>query len=71
MSGNFEIKGDADKCVTAMMAAADAVNPPLRLALGSTAYDNIEAALTRRLEALRAMKAVAYGADREDVRPMG
>jgi len=62
-SGEFVIKGDAEKCVTAMIAAADADSPPLRLPLGSTAYDNIDAALRARLEALHAMKAVAYSAD--------
>ncbi|MEM6161323.1 SDR family oxidoreductase [Erwinia sp. P6884] len=67
MSGEFAVKGDAEKCVTAMIAAADAASPPLRLPLGSTAYDNIEAALKTRLEALQAMKAVAYGADRHEV----
>ncbi|WP_336854585.1 SDR family oxidoreductase [Pseudescherichia vulneris] len=64
-SGEFVIKGDAEKCVTAMIAAADADSSPLRLPLGSTAYDNIDAALRARLEALHAMKAVAYSADRK------
>lgn len=64
-SGELVIKGDAEKCVTAMIAAADADSPPLRLPLGSTAYDNIDAALRARLEALHAMKAVAYSADRK------
>ncbi|MDZ7280297.1 SDR family oxidoreductase [Pantoea eucrina] len=67
MSGEFVIKGDAERCVTAMIAAADAASPPLRLPLGSTAYDNIEAALKTRLSALQAMKAVAYGADRQEM----
>lgn len=65
MSGEFAVKGDAEKCVTAIIAAADAASPPLRLPLGSTAYDNIEAALKMRLDALQAMKAVAYGSDRQ------
>lgn len=64
-SGEFAIKGDAEKCVAAMIAAADAASPPLRLPLGSTAYENINAALETRLEALHEMKAVAYSADRE------
>lgn len=63
LSGEFEIKGDAQKCVSAMIAAADADSVLLRLPLGSTAYNNIETALNRRLDALQAMKAVAYGAD--------
>lgn len=64
LSGEFAIKGDAEKCVAAMIAAADAASPPLRLPLGSTAYENINAALETRLEALQEMKAVAYSADR-------
>lgn len=67
MSGEFAVKGDAERCVTAMIAAADAASIPLRLPLGSTAYDNIEAALKMRLSALQAMKAVAYGADRQEM----
>ncbi|ADI78140.1 3-oxoacyl-ACP reductase (plasmid) [Pantoea vagans C9-1] len=67
MSGEFAIKGDAERCVSAMIAAADAASPPLRLPLGSTAYDNIEAALKMRLSALQVMKAVAYGADRQEM----
>ncbi|MDI9222268.1 SDR family oxidoreductase [Pantoea sp. EA-12] len=63
MSGDFAIKGDAAKSVTAMIATLDQAAMPLRLALGSTAYDNIEAALARRLAELRAQKAIAYGAD--------
>ncbi|RPD97813.1 SDR family oxidoreductase [Candidatus Pantoea deserta] len=62
-NGEFTIKGDAQKCVTAMIAAADADSTPLRLPLGSTAWDNIEKALSMRLDALRAMKSVAYSAD--------
>ncbi|EOC0266050.1 SDR family oxidoreductase [Cronobacter dublinensis] len=64
--GEFAIKGDARKCVAAIIAAADATNPPLRLPLGSTAYQNIETALSQRLDALRAMKNVAYSADRQE-----
>lgn len=63
-SGEFAIKGDPEKCVAAMISAADAASPPLRLPLGSTAYENINAALETRLEALQKMKAVAYSADR-------
>lgn len=64
LGGGFEIKGDADRTVEAMIVAADADRPPRRLALGSTAYDNIEAALVDRLAELRGQRTVAYGADR-------
>ncbi|WP_294646258.1 hypothetical protein [uncultured Aureimonas sp.] len=55
-SGSFAINGDAALSVDAMIEAGDVEHPPLRLALGSTAYENIEAALVRRLEAIRAQK---------------
>ncbi|WP_102958821.1 SDR family oxidoreductase [Mangrovicella endophytica] len=63
--GRFAITGDAAKSVDAMIAAGDAERPALRLALGSTAYENISKALTSRLEALKAQKAVAYAADQD------
>lgn len=65
-SGEFAIRGDAARTVDTIMAAADAEQPPFRLALGSTAYENIHAALTKRLEALELQREVAYSADRED-----
>lgn len=62
-SGAFAIKGDASRTVDAMIAAADEKNPPLRLALGSTAYMSISEALTRRLGLLEKQKDVALSAD--------
>jgi NAD(P)-dependent dehydrogenase (short-subunit alcohol dehydrogenase family) len=64
-TGAFPIKGDAERTVAAMIAAADEERPPLRLALGSAAYENIERALAGRLEAVRRQKAIALGADRQ------
>ncbi|PYE21789.1 short-subunit dehydrogenase [Rhizobium sp. PP-CC-3A-592] len=64
VTGSFTIKGDAGLTVDAMIKAGDAQHPPLRLALGSTAYENIEAVLVRRLEAVRAQKDIALGADK-------
>lgn len=63
-SGSFELKGDAERTVDAMVAAADAEHPALRLALGSSAYDNISAALDRRVQAIHAQRNVAVAADR-------
>ena len=63
-SGSFRIKGDAERAVDAMIRAGDAERPALRLALGSTAYDNIERRLAERLAAIRAQKDVAVSADR-------
>ncbi len=66
-SGSFALKGDAGRTAAAMIAAADSTNPPLRLALGSTAYDSISKALTQRLVRIEAQREVAFSADREDV----
>lgn len=63
-SGDFAIKGDALNTVRAMIAAADEVNPPLRLALGSTAYASVSQALTERLRVLEAQKDVTFSADK-------
>ena len=65
-SGSFVAKGDAQRTVAAMIVAADAERPPLRLALGSIAYERIEQALAERLEAIRKQEAVAFSADRQE-----
>lgn len=62
-SGAFNVKGDALKTVNAIIDAADMVTPPLRLALGSTAYQSIHQALTNRMSELEANKAVTLAAD--------
>jgi NAD(P)-dependent dehydrogenase (short-subunit alcohol dehydrogenase family) len=62
--GSFPIKGDAAKCVDAMIAAADAERPALRLVLGSTAYASITTALADRLEKIEKQREVAMSADR-------
>ncbi|MFH1553998.1 MAG: SDR family oxidoreductase [Pseudomonadota bacterium] len=64
--GSFAIKGDAARTVAAMIAAAESDAPPLRLALGSTAYASISQALSARLKALEAQWGVADSADRQD-----
>ncbi|KJH81902.1 SDR family oxidoreductase [Stutzerimonas stutzeri] len=63
-SGSFPVKGDPERTVEVMMRAIDQRNPPFRLALGSAAYDNIHAALTKRLQELNAYKAEALFADK-------
>lgn len=65
-NGRFAIKGDAANTVDAIIAAADADHPPLRLVLGSTAYQNIRTALARRLEAIEAQRDIAFSADRQE-----
>jgi NAD(P)-dependent dehydrogenase (short-subunit alcohol dehydrogenase family) len=67
--GSFVVRGDAAKTVDAMIAAADAPSPALRLALGGTAYDSISRALAGRLGALEAQREVALSADRDVADP--
>jgi NAD(P)-dependent dehydrogenase (short-subunit alcohol dehydrogenase family) len=62
-SGRVEHPGDAVKMARAMIASADSPVLPRRLTLGSDAYDAIHAALTERLAALDAQKALAYSTD--------
>lgn len=62
-SGAFAIKGDAERTVDAMIAAADAERAVSRLTLGSSAFANIETALTKRLDVLRAHRDISYSAD--------
>lgn len=57
-AGYFEF-ADAMKTVDAMLVTIDSPSPPLRLALGKSAYESIRAALTRRLDILDAQKEVA------------
>lgn len=64
-TGGFKMTGDALRTVAAMIGAIDQETMPLRLALGSVAYEHIEAALTSRLELLRTQKTIAFGADVE------
>lgn len=62
--GNFPITGDATRTVAAIIAAADAAKPALRLVLGSGAWTSISQALARRLAAVEAQRDVAVSADR-------
>ncbi len=66
-SGDLAIKGDAGNTVDAIISITDMPNPPLRITLGSTAYDSISHALKERLESLEAYKEVALSADRDEV----
>jgi len=63
----FTVKGDAERTVSQLIQAADSEQLPLRLALGSAAYERITQALERRLADIRAQKQAAYAADRTDV----
>jgi NAD(P)-dependent dehydrogenase (short-subunit alcohol dehydrogenase family) len=65
--GSFEIRGDAARTVAAILSAAESETPPLRLALGSTAYSSISQALSARLHALEAQREAANSADRQNL----
>jgi NAD(P)-dependent dehydrogenase (short-subunit alcohol dehydrogenase family) len=56
-----EQPGDPRKAAAAIIAALDAPEPPLRLALGGDAVEAIRAALEQRLEGLAAWEDVARG----------
>jgi NAD(P)-dependent dehydrogenase (short-subunit alcohol dehydrogenase family) len=64
-SGTFSIKGDALRTVEALIHTVDLPTPPLRLALGSTAYASIFQAMQDRLAELQCNKAVTFSADVE------
>jgi short-subunit dehydrogenase len=61
----FLIKGDADNTVAAILKVIDMPKAPFRVALGSTAFDNIRRALTSRLAELEKQKCLAYSADKD------
>jgi NAD(P)-dependent dehydrogenase (short-subunit alcohol dehydrogenase family) len=61
--GGFDIKGDPDKMAEAMIAHADLDSPPLRLALGSSTYPSIRAALEARLAELEANREITIAMD--------
>jgi NAD(P)-dependent dehydrogenase (short-subunit alcohol dehydrogenase family) len=62
-SNAFPLLGDAGRTVDAMIVAADAHRPSLRLALGSTSYHSISKALTGRIVELEAQKSATLSAD--------
>lgn len=63
--GSFKLSGDPVQMVRSMIDSADQSPAPRRIALGSTAYRSIHAALTDRLARLEAQQAIAINADLE------
>jgi NAD(P)-dependent dehydrogenase (short-subunit alcohol dehydrogenase family) len=59
----FTVKGDPFKTAQEIINSVDRVPAPIRLALGSTTYTSIHAALEERLSALNAQKDIAFSAD--------
>lgn len=64
--GTFKLSGDPLQMVRTMIDSAGQSPAPRRIAMGSTAYQSIHAALRDRLARLEAQKDVAYAADLED-----
>ncbi|XTZ36569.1 SDR family oxidoreductase [Salmonella enterica] len=62
--GSFELKGDAERTVDAIISVGDAPAPPLRVPLGSIAYDRLLETLSARLKEIEAQRDIAYSADR-------
>lgn len=62
-SGEFKITGDADKTVNAIITCADSAQPPFRLPLGRSAFNNIRLALQQRLALLQNLEEIACSVD--------
>jgi NAD(P)-dependent dehydrogenase (short-subunit alcohol dehydrogenase family) len=66
-SGSFPVKGDPDKMAQAMIDSVDANPAPKRLAMGSSSYEAIRAALLDRLAVLEAHKAITLSTDADEL----
>ncbi len=64
-SGAFKITGDAGKTAQAMIDCVEVTPAPLRLLLGSSAYDRVHQALTGRLAALEAQSETTHSIEIE------
>jgi len=63
-NGSFKIKGDAQRTIEAIISVADAPKPPLRVPLGSIAYQHLLSVLSARLKEIEVQKERAWSADR-------
>ncbi|UPK41255.1 SDR family oxidoreductase [Paenibacillus pabuli] len=61
------VVGDPDKMARAILQLVDQGEGPLRVPLGSDAYNDIRAALVKRLDELEAQKDLAYSTDADNV----
>src|SRR5690606_5592614 len=61
----FAPTGDPAKMAAAMIASAETIPAPRRLVLGGTAYEQVSAALRRRLAELEAQRDIAFSTDAE------
>jgi hypothetical protein len=62
-SGSFVLRGDAGKMAQAMLDSVDRDPAPKRLAMGSSSYTSIRAALVQRLAELDAQKEITLSTD--------
>lgn len=65
-AGAENFPGDPAKMAQAIIVAADSDKAPLRLTLGSDAYELVHKSLTSRIAALEEQKEVAYSTDYKD-----
>lgn len=61
------VVGDPDKMARAILQLVDQGEGPLRVPFGSDAYNDIRAALVKRLDELEAQKDLAYSTDADNV----
>lgn len=62
-AGTFELTGDATKMVEHLLTVSEMTPAPRRLVLGSTAYANVRAALTSRLEEMESLRELSLSSD--------
>ena len=65
-AGSFALKGDPVKMVQAMMDSVERTPAPLRLTLGSDAFDRVRAGLSKRLAELDAQADIARSTELTD-----
>jgi len=65
-SGSFALKGDPVKMVQAMIDSVERTPAPLRLTLGSDAFDRVRAGLSKRLAELDAQEDIARSTELTD-----
>ena len=65
-TGSFVLKGDPVKMAQAMINSVERTPAPLRLTLGSDAFDRVRAGLSKRLAELDAQKEIARSTELDD-----
>jgi NAD(P)-dependent dehydrogenase (short-subunit alcohol dehydrogenase family) len=65
-TGSFVLKGDPAKMAQAMIDSVERTPAPLRLTLGSDAFDRVRAGLSKRLAELDAQKEIARSTELDD-----